>query len=150
MTRDPKNPKVPVPAAGSGPALKHSPFGALSGLNAPPVVVSASSSAPAKVEPKPTSKPAAPAKVPARLVLRREKKGRGGKTVVVVAGLRAQAHLPESEIAALAQHLKQQLGCGGAVERVSGDTEIVVQGDQPARVAELLTERGFRVAGVTA
>jgi translation initiation factor 1 (eIF-1/SUI1) len=82
-------------------------------------------------------------------VLRREKKGRGGKTVVIVAGLRAQAHLPESEIAKVTQHLKQQLGCGGAVEHVTGDTEIVLQGDQPARVAELLTARGFRVGGVT-
>jgi translation initiation factor 1 (eIF-1/SUI1) len=84
-----------------------------------------------------------------RLVLRRETKHRGGKAVVVVAGLRANAHLAESEIATLAQHLKQQLGCGGSVERVASDTEIVVQGDQPARVAELLRARGFRVDGVT-
>jgi translation initiation factor 1 (eIF-1/SUI1) len=35
------------------------------------------------------------------------------------------------------------------VERVRNDTEIVVQGDQPARVAELLRARGFRVDGVT-
>jgi translation initiation factor 1 (eIF-1/SUI1) len=84
-----------------------------------------------------------------RLVLRRETKHRGGKAVVVVAGLRANAHLAESEIATLAQHLKQQLGCGGSVERVASDTEIVVQGDQPARVAALLRARGFRVDGVT-
>lgn len=140
-TRDPKNPKLPVPTAGSAPALKHSPFGALSGLSAPP---GPTSNAPASTEPK----PAAAAKAPARLVLRREKKGRGGKTVVVVSGLRAQAHLPESAIATLAQHLKQQLGCGGAVERVANDTEIVIQGDQPARVAELLRGKSFRVDGV--
>jgi translation initiation factor 1 (eIF-1/SUI1) len=83
------------------------------------------------------------------LILRREKKQRGGKTVVVIAGLRASAHLAESEIEKLAQHLKQQLGCGGAVERVSNDTEIVIQGDQPARVAELLREKSFRVDGIT-
>jgi translation initiation factor 1 len=136
--REPKSPKLPVPEAAS--ALKHSPFGALAKLDAPPA-----SSFPGRA-----SAPAtAPAKAPARLLLRREKKGRGGKTVVVVSGLRAQAHLPESEIAALAQHLKQQLGCGGAVERAAGDTEIVLQGDRPARVAELLIERGFRVGGVT-
>ena len=84
-----------------------------------------------------------------RLILRREKKHRGGKTVVIVAGLRSSAHLAESEIEKLAQHLKQQLGCGGAVERVTNDTEIVIQGDQPARIAELLRAQRFRVDGVT-
>ena len=137
-----KSGKLPVGEAGSGSALKHSPFGALAGRDAPSAGSATHAAAPA-----PT--PAAPTKTAARLVLRREKKGRGGKTVVIVAGLRAQAHLPESEIEKITQHLKQQLGCGGAVERVAGDTEIVLQGDQPARVAELLTARGFRVAGVT-
>lgn len=132
--------KIEVREAGQGDALKHSPFGALSGVSAP------------AGEPAATPQPVAKAPEPksrGRLVLRREKKGRGGKTVVVVAGLRASAHLAESEIDKLAQYLKQQLGCGGSVERVPNDTEIVIQGDHPARVAELLRDKAFRVDGVT-
>jgi translation initiation factor 1 len=137
---DKKN-KLDVREAGDGPELKHNPFGALGGVSAPeaPPIVTAAV-APASVPPD---------KSRGRLILRREKKHRGGKTVVVVAGLRANAHLPESEIEKLAQHLKQQLGCGGSVERVANDTEIVIQGDQPARIAELLRAKSFRVDGVT-
>jgi translation initiation factor 1 len=136
--------KIEVREAGREPALKHNPFGALSGVSAPAGEAVAEAAAPAEknvVAPEPKSR--------GRLVLRREKKGRGGKTVVIVAGLRASAHLAESEIEKLTQYLKQQLGCGGAVERVANDTEIVIQGDQPARVAELLRAKSFRVDGVT-
>lgn len=87
-----------------------------------------------------------------RLVLRREKKGRGGKTVVVINGFETQSDFGAADIAELTQHLKQQLGCGGAIEPAnsrSAGPEIVLQGDQPARVAELLRARGFRVDGVT-
>lgn len=131
--------KIEVPEAGAGAALKHNPFGALGGVSAP--------QAPAIPEPAAALTPAPKSR--GRLILRREKKQRGGKTVVVVAGLRASAHLAESEIEKLAQYLKQQLGCGGAVERATNDTEIVIQGDQPARIAELLREKNFRVDGVT-
>jgi translation initiation factor 1 len=149
-----KKGKLEVPEAGTGPALKHNPFAALT----TPTAVPAGGNAPS-VDPTASAQPAVAREQPApeqrarsrgRLVLRREKKGRGGKTVVVVAGLRADARLPETEIAELAQLLKQQLGCGGSVERVPSDTVIVVQGDQPARVAELLRAQGFRVDGVTA
>ena len=139
--------KIEVRPAGQEPALKHNPFGALSGVSAPAAEAGAQPAAAAEknvvavAAPEPKSR--------GRLVLRREKKGRGGKTVVIVAGLRANAHLAESEIDKLTQYLKQQLGCGGAVERVSSDTEIVIQGDQPARVAELLRAKNFRVDGVT-
>ena len=136
--------KIEVREVGQGPALKHSPFGALSGVSAPAAEPAADAAPPPEkkvVAKEPKSR--------GRLVLRREKKGRGGKTVVIVAGLRANAHLAESEIDKLAQYLKQQLGCGGAVERVPSDTEIVIQGDQPARIAELLRDKSFRVDGVT-
>lgn len=141
--QDPKKGKRDVPAAGQGPALTHNPFGALQGTPVAPASPDASPRDAAESDAKPVHSAEKP-KSRGRLVLRRETKHRGGKTVVVVAGLRSHAHLAESEIAALAQHLKQQLGCGGTIERVSGDTEIVVQGDQPARVADLLRARGFR------
>jgi len=141
-----KKPKLDVPEAGQGAALKHNPFAALTGDSATAVPAGPSSVAPASSV---SEQPAQRAKSRGRLVLRREKKGRGGKTVVVVTGLRADAHLPESEITKLAQHLKQQLGVGGSVERIPNDTAIIVQGDQPARIAELLRAQGFRVDGVT-
>jgi translation initiation factor 1 len=139
--------KIEVRQAGEGPALKHNPFGALSSVGAP--VAGPATAPPSPAEKNVVAVVAPEPKSRGRLVLRREKKGRGGKTVVVVAGLRASAHLAESEIDKLAQFLKQQLGCGGAVERVPNDTEIVIQGDQPARIAELLRAKSFRVDGVT-
>jgi translation initiation factor 1 (eIF-1/SUI1) len=150
--QDPRKSKLEVPEAGDGRALKHNPFGALSGSRAQR---DAAASTPRSALPDAASSPVVAdravetKKSRGRVVLRRETKRRGGKAVVVVAGLRAHARLAESEIAALAQDLKQQLGCGGTIERVSSDTEIVLQGDQPARVAELLRARGFRVDGVT-
>ena len=81
-----------------------------------------------------------------RLVLRREKKDRGGKVVVVVSGF---AELPGANsvmIADLARELKGKLGCGGSFDR----HEIVLQGDRAAAVNALLEELGFRVDGVKA
>ena len=81
-----------------------------------------------------------------RLLLRRETKQRGGKTAVIVTGFETIADLRAGEIEAIARELKQSLACGGTVE----ENSIVLQGDGPARVAELLRARGFRVGGVTA
>jgi translation initiation factor 1 len=81
-----------------------------------------------------------------RLVLRREKKDRGGKVVVVISGF---AELPGANavmIAGLARELKGKLGCGGSFDR----HEIVLQGDRAAAVNALLEELGFRVDGVKA
>jgi translation initiation factor 1 len=134
--------KVEIAESGKGPALKHNPFAALGGVAGPSAPVAESSE---------TAEPAGTSTTGGRLVLRREKKGRGGKTVVVIAGFESRRGFDASDIAELAQHLKQQLGCGGAVERAAsaGPAEIVLQGDQPARVAELLRACGFRVDGVT-
>jgi translation initiation factor 1 (eIF-1/SUI1) len=144
--QEPKK-KLDLSDAGRGDALKHNPFAALQGA------------APGRSQPSPPEADQAPPPTAGtradrqasrgRLVLRRETKHRGGKAVVVVAGFRAHARLPESEIAALAQQIKKQLGCGGTVERVTNDTELVLQGDRPARVAEILRALGFRVDGVT-
>lgn len=80
-----------------------------------------------------------------RLILRREKKDRSGKTVVIVSGFNGTPGFPEEKIETVARALRQKLGCGGAVE----GTEIVLQGDQPARVTSALSAMGFRVGGVT-
>jgi translation initiation factor 1 len=89
-------------------------------------------------------KPVIPKNSRGRLILRREKKDRGGKTVVVISGF---AELPGANavmIADLAKELKGKLGCGGSFDR----HEIVLQGDRAAAVNALLEELGFRVDGV--
>jgi len=83
------------------------------------------------------SLPSEPGKIVAKLRL--EKKGRGGKSVTVIAGLpRNTAFLSE-----LCRELKRACSTGGAV---SNDT-IELQGDLRARVREYLLKREFVVKG---
>ena len=79
--------------------------------------------------------------VPARLacVLRLEKKGRGGKTVTVVAGLPGNAAF----IASLASELKRACGTGGT----AAEGAVEIQGDQRERLRPLLAAKGFSVRG---
>ncbi|MEI6714350.1 MAG: translation initiation factor [Verrucomicrobiota bacterium] len=78
---------------------------------------------------------------PGRVVLRREKAHRGGKTVLVVDGFGVQH--TDAQIEDLGKRLRNSCGCGGTVrERV-----IELQGDQPARVRKCLEAEGFQVAG---
>lgn len=78
-----------------------------------------------------------------RVVLRREKAHRGGKTVIVVHDFAPS--IPMSVIDELARKLRNACGCGGTTR----DRAIELQGDQAARIRSLLEEEGFRVAGVT-
>ncbi|HEX5659798.1 MAG TPA: translation initiation factor [Polyangiales bacterium] len=117
---------------GSAAGFKNNPFAGLSVDR---------SALPEGDAPPPPKAPAPPKR--GRVILRRETKHRGGKAVVIVRGV------PDAEVDALAKQLKQKLGCGGTVERDAGETEIVLQGDQPAKVAEWLRAEGFRVDGVT-
>ena len=95
-------------------------------------------------DPAPRPEPASPAPAvePAdfggatKLVLRREKKGRGGKTATVIEGMR----LPPSALDRIARELKRALGCGATIE---GNT-IVVQGVVSARIAPWLAARGAK------
>ena len=76
-----------------------------------------------------------------KITLSRERKGHGGKTVTVVAGLRLDARRLER----VARALRRALGAGATVD---GDL-VVVQGDLMARVQPWLTAHGARriVAG---
>jgi len=87
------------------------------------------------------SQTAATESIPNRIVakLRMEKKGRGGKTVTVVAGLPNNAVFLKD----LCQDLKRACGTGGAVQ----DGAIELQGDLRDRVRARLTEKGFIVKG---
>jgi translation initiation factor 1 len=91
----------------------------------------------------PSPAPAAPAATDtldvggaAKVVVRREKKGRGGKTATVVEGIK----LPPSGLERIARELKRALGCGAHVDAGT----IVVQGDMTARVEAWLTTRGVK------
>jgi translation initiation factor 1 len=72
----------------------------------------------------------------AKIVLRRERKGRGGKTTTVVEGLK----LPPSRLEGIARELRRALGCGASV----AGGAIVVQGDMAERIASWLQARGAR------
>jgi translation initiation factor 1 len=71
----------------------------------------------------------------------RERGGRGGKTVSVIVGVKSTP--PGRK--ALLKHLKNKLGTGGTIK---GET-IEIQGEQRARIVELLNELGYKakVAG---
>lgn len=71
-----------------------------------------------------------------RLVVRKEKKGRGGKGVTVIEGLQADPNA----LRALLTKMRKSLGCGGTVE----GGNLVLSGAQVNRVATWLREAGAR------
>ncbi len=89
--------------------------------------------APAAPPPPPPADPLDLSRV-VRAIVRRESKGRAGKTVTLVTGL------PAEHLEALCKAMKAQMGCGASVE----GEDIVLQGDQVARVDPWLTARGVR------
>jgi translation initiation factor 1 len=68
--------------------------------------------------------------------IRREKKGRGGKTVTVVYDLQ----LAPDDLKVLGKHLRHVCGTGGTVK----DGAIEIQGDHRDKVAEALQLAGYR------
>ena len=120
-----KSPKDDLPKG-----LTHNPFAVLrpDGKPAPP-------GKPEKAE-TPTDEP--PASSANQVVVRREKKGRGGKTVTRVSGL----ELKSTDLTSLARDLKKGLGCGASVD----GEDILLQGALTERAAAWLeARRGVRV-----
>ncbi|MBL9218726.1 MAG: translation initiation factor [Opitutaceae bacterium] len=117
--------KIPT---GGGQDLGQNPFGALSGAGLPvapqPVVQSA-------------AKRGEPARNRGRVDIKRTTAGRGGKTVTLVTGF-VGIGLPEKE--SLAKKMRNACGCGGTVK----DGDIEIQGDQREKIAQILTDAGFR------
>lgn len=68
--------------------------------------------------------------------VRRESKGRGGKTVMVITGLPLDA----AGLSALAGELKRVCGCGGTAK----DGTIEIQGDHAEKIMAELTKRGYK------
>lgn len=69
-----------------------------------------------------------------KIVVRRERKGRGGKTVTVVEGVRLEG----DALTGFAREMKRALGCGAVVE--SG--VVVLQGAQEEAARAFLEKRG--------
>jgi len=73
-----------------------------------------------------------------RVEVRREKAGRGGKTVTTLSAF--QTHHTQRDLDLLLKELKQCCACGGSrKERV-----LELQGDERERVCAALTARGFK------
>lgn len=85
---------------------------------------------------KPTAKPAPPP-ADGTVRLRREVKGRGGGTVIVISGL----PLTTQQIKELAGALKKKCGCGGTIK----DGIIEIQGDHRETLLHELQTRGYKV-----
>ncbi len=68
--------------------------------------------------------------------VRRETKGRGGKTVTTVSGV----PLADAELKALATELKRRCGTGGSLK----DGVIEIQGDHVQLLLDELLKRGFK------
>lgn len=82
------------------------------------------------------------AKITGRLILKREKAHRAGKTVLVVTGFPSK--ISEEVINSLAKEAKVACGCGGTVF----NRNIELQGDQPERVRKFFEAKGYRVDGI--
>ena len=145
MSRNESRKKVEVSRAAT--PLQSNPFAMLGEMEALKNLPSP------EAVPMPASRPTAPAseklqlippKSRGRLVLRREKKDRGGKVVVVISGFNELPGSSAVMIADLARQLKGSLGVGGSFDR----QEIVLQGDRCADVCTALEKLGFRVDGV--
>ncbi|HEY0864811.1 MAG TPA: translation initiation factor [Lacunisphaera sp.] len=111
-----------------GQGLGQNPFGALSGAGLPV--------APQSVI-QPAAKKEAPTRNRGRVDIKRTTAGRGGKTVTLVTGF-VGIGLPEKE--SLAKQMRNACGCGGTVK----DGDIEIQGDQREKIAQILTDAGFR------
>ena len=72
-----------------------------------------------------------------RVDIKRTTAGRGGKTVTIVTGFTGIG-LPEKE--SLCKKMRNACGCGGTVK----DGDIEIQGDQREKIAQILTDAGFR------
>jgi translation initiation factor 1 len=126
-----RKPRLDLSPTGAG---LQSPFAGLNAAGLP--AGTASPAPPARREPPKPSKFG-------RVVLRREKAHRGGKTVIVIHDFAPNIGLAYLE--SLAGKLKAACACGGTLR----ERTIEIQGDQPARIRALLEQEGFQVAGVT-
>lgn len=129
--------KIALDAGAKG--FGHNPFASL----AEKVVVAEKTTEAVVNSAESTTKPEADVKdeakdgLPARVVIRCERKGRGGKTVTLIEGVEAMALEAQEQ---WAKKLRKAFGAGSAVE----DGKIVIQGDQMERLEKWLQDAGVR------
>lgn len=113
---------------GEAESLTHNPFAALAG---------ASATAAPQPEPGPEADGGSAAeepRFPDKVVVRREKKGRGGKTVTRISGL------PASHREALMGRMRKALGCGATLE----GEDVVLLGSLVDRAADWIEGLGAK------
>jgi translation initiation factor 1 len=76
-----------------------------------------------------------------RLFVRKEKKGRGGKTVTIVEGYQGNPQTLEQ----LCKKVKQQCGVGGSVQNKT----FIIQGDNADQVVKILIKEGYNAKKIT-
>ena len=76
-----------------------------------------------------------------KLFVRKEKKGRGGKTVTVVEGYQGNPMVLEK----LCKKVKQQCGVGGSVQNKT----FIIQGDKADQVVKILIKEGYNAKKTT-
>ena len=76
-----------------------------------------------------------------KLFVRKEKKGRGGKTVTVVEGYQGNPQTLEQ----LCKKVKQQCGVGGSVNQKT----FIIQGDKADQVVKILIKAGYNAKKTT-
>lgn len=69
-----------------------------------------------------------------------EKKGRGGKTAIIIKGFEG----PEDDLKDLAKDLKNHCATGGSVK----DGEIIIQGNMRDKAMDFLKKKGYHVKRV--
>jgi translation initiation factor 1 len=121
------NPEGKISTDG-GQGLGQNPFGALNAAGLPSVPVPLGQNPKSKID---------STRNRGRVDIKRTTAGRGGKTVTLVTGFVGIGQ-PEKE--SLAKKMRNACGCGGTVK----DGDIEIQGDQREKIAQILTEAGFR------
>lgn len=71
-----------------------------------------------------------------RVIIRHDRKARGGKSVTVIEGVQ----LPQKEIRSLLKQLKTTLGTGGAIK----ESTIEIQGEHCDQIITVLGKMGYR------
>ncbi len=113
-------------------ALRHNPFAELArGLEQPPAEATVAKQTEAQA-PEPVEAARTTPRLTAKLVVRRETKGRGGKTVTRIGGL------PPEHLEDLAARMKKALGCGAVVE----GADVLLLGSLVPRAAAWLRAEG--------
>lgn len=129
--RDPDPPRDTNPLTDG---LKHNPFAALRAQKADLPPASANDGVCGKDSDERAADP--PTATRERVTVRRERVGRGGKTVTIVEGPGIEGR---DDVETLARDIARALGTGARAE----DGALVVRGDQSDRLVVWLVSRGF-------